>query len=364
MHPGWSVVGSRPGTQKPDNSTQTTNLNLLDTTKHNSKDTVNRTMFSPSTSDFSKTSSSICALPTTKYIVEPVSIDEQTFFTEDETFLVIDGNENDETEVNCKPPPCSCSCHGFLLGSCPGRIENVLALARDVSASGMPNRDLVKTPVGFLNTPIWKEKLNGYDDSEDVLNGIEYGWELGRKEQPMLVSTFRNHQSADENSQSIEQYIEDELADGNLVGPLPSDHGLNIIVSPLGSVPKPGSSKRRTIVDSSFPPGHGVNDSIPKNIYRDKYLKVELPTVDDIVAGIRRVKLRFPGQKLLGYKLDLSKYYRYITTCPRDWPVQCIKWKGNIYMDTVWSFGLRSAVQAAQRTSSAVNWIFKKETMF
>ena len=145
------------------------------------------------------------------------------------------------------------------------------------------------------------------------------------------------------------------------MGPLPLDHGLEIIISPLGSVPKPGSSKRRTIVDSSFPLGNGVNDSIPKNIYRDQYRKVELPTIDDIVAGIRRAKNRFPGHKLLGYKLDLSKYYRYITTCPRDWPVQCIKWRGNVYMDTVWSFGLRSAVQAAQRTSSAVKWIFRNE---
>ena len=34
--------------------------------------------------------------------------------------------------------------------------------------------------------------------------------------------------------------------------------------------------------------------------------------IEDIVAGIRRTKKRFPGQKLLGYKLDLSKYYRYI----------------------------------------------------
>ena len=30
-------------------------------------------------------------------------------------------------------------------------------------------------------------------------------------------------------------------------------------------------------------------------------------------------------------------------------------------MDTVWSFGLRSAVQAAQRTSSAVKWMFQQE---
>ena len=32
-------------------------------------------------------------------------------------------------------------------------------------------------------------------------------------------------------------------------------------------------------------------------------------------------------------------------------------------MDTVWSFGLRSAVQAAQRTSTAVRWIFQEETL-
>ena len=47
VHTGWSVVGSRPGTQRPDSSIKTTNLNLLDTTKHNAKDTVNRTTFSP-----------------------------------------------------------------------------------------------------------------------------------------------------------------------------------------------------------------------------------------------------------------------------------------------------------------------------
>ena len=77
------------------------------------------------------------------------------------------------------------------------------------------------------------------------------------------------------------------------------------------------------------------------------------------MAGIRRAKLRFPGQKLLGYKLDL----RFLTTCPRDWPVRCIRWKGNVYMDTVWSFGLRSALQAAQRTSSAIKWIFWNENI-
>ena len=164
-------------------------------------------------------------------------------------------------EPTNKPRILPCNCHSLLLG-----IQNVLEIANNVSLSRKPNRDLIRHPVGFLNTKLWKEKLAKYEDKEDVLNSIEYGWKLGRKEQPTLISTFRIHQSADENSEFIEEYINNEVADGNLVGPLPTDHGLNIIIRPIGSVPKPGSKKRRTIVDSSFPPGHEVNDSIPKNM--------------------------------------------------------------------------------------------------
>ena len=51
----------------------------------------------------------------------------------------------------------------------------------------------------------------------------------------------------------------------------------------------------RVIVDSSYPPGLGINDAIPKNFYRGKYMKVSLPTTNDIVNGIRRVKARYPG---------------------------------------------------------------------
>ena len=364
VRPGWAMVRPKPGklTSKwpieiPENKSK-----LLDTNQPNSQDIVSETV-SPSTisSDYSEMSSST-VVPLSKYMQSHI-VNDRCDLTEDESFLLEPEKDDTHDEPSESPRIPPCSCHGFLLGNCPTRIQNVLEIAKNVSESGQANRDHIKHPVGFLNTTLWKEKLSEYEDREDVLNGIEFGWELGRKEEPTLVSTFRNHQSADENSESIEEYIKDELADGNLVGPLPNDHGLDIIISPMGSVPKPGSMKRRTIVDSSFPPGHGVNDSIPKNMYRDKYIKVNLPTVEDIVAGIRRAKLRFPGHKLLGYKLDLSKYYRFLTTCPRDWQVQCIRWKGKVYMDTVWSFGLRSAVQAAQRTSSAVKWMFQNENI-
>ena len=80
-----------------------------------------------------------------------------------------------------------------------------------------------------------------------------------------------------------------------MCGPIPEDCGLNLVISPIATVPKP-PDKRRVIVDSSFPPGHGVNDAIPKNLYRGNYVKVKLPTVEDIVSGIRRVKKQYPGR--------------------------------------------------------------------
>jgi hypothetical protein len=98
-------------------------------------------------------------------------------------------------------------CHlvcDFLLGSCSKRISNVLEIAKEIAGSGMSNKDCTKCPVGFLNTDVWKNKLDNYDDKDYVLNGIEYGWELGRNKEPKMVSTFRNFQSAEDNAASID----------------------------------------------------------------------------------------------------------------------------------------------------------------
>ena len=47
--------------------------------------------------------------------------------------------------------------------------------------------------------------------------------------------------------------------------------GLNLVIIPTATVPK-SLDKMRVIVYSSFPPGHGVNDANPKNLYRGKGL--------------------------------------------------------------------------------------------
>jgi len=285
----------------------------------------------------------------------PESEDELLLLLAEDEYLVTHHEDKD-----ADLPPL-CSCHNQAVGSCPDNISATINLVKAVVNSGTANRDGVQCPVGNLNVPVWEEKLRSYNDKEDVLAGNKYGWELGTQDTPIPVSTFRNHSSSNQYSDSVDHYINTELRYGTLCGPLPDDSGLDLIVSPIGTVPKPGSDKRRVIVDSSFPEGHSINASIPKNIYRGRYIKVKLPTVPDLVEAIRRVKKKYPHRKVLGHKVDFSRYYRYLPTCPRDWRKQCIQWKGKLYLDKYWSFGLRSAVQAAQRDSDAVNFMYKQQ---
>ena len=76
--------------------------------------------------------------------------------------------------------PVPCSCHNLPLGNCPSNISNTINLIKQVTSSGVPNRDNVQHQVGPLNIPAWEERLQEYWDKEDVLAGNTYGWELGR----------------------------------------------------------------------------------------------------------------------------------------------------------------------------------------
>ena len=170
----------------------------MDTTQLNTSD---KKVFSPSptcisNNDASEMSSATNVIPVFKYNTSTLHSSEYdccdiTDSTEAlEEYLVTD-NTIDIPEKNQPKPPCHC--HGLMLGNCPKHIKNVVETARNVVASGVANRDGVRKPVGFLNTEAWKDKLAGYDDLDDVLSGIEFGWELGRNEHK-LDSSFKNHQ--------------------------------------------------------------------------------------------------------------------------------------------------------------------------
>ena len=270
---------------------------------------------------------------------------------------VIDPELLHDDSVALSPTPCLCC--SMPLGSCPNHIAATVELVFQLSQSGLPNRDGLKIPLtsSGLNLEAWQKVTAGYFDREDILESIAYGWDLSLVGTPTPTDAKRNHASALNNREDTQSYINKELEFGCLVGPIPNPP-FSIICSPLGSVPKPGSSTRRTITDCSYN-GKGVNSWIPRQWYRGQECKIRLPGMDDIVDSIRRVREKFPGEQILGFKLDLSRYYRNLRVDPGQSRLLGVRWEGKVYMDMSFSFGNRAAMVGAQRSSDAIAWVYR-----
>ncbi len=65
----------------------------------------------------------------------------------------------------------------------------------------------------------------------------------------------------------------------------------DMTLSPLSSRPKPDSDERRVTVDPSFPRGQSANSGISKTSYHGETIKLEYPSVDDLVE-IAKVKCK------------------------------------------------------------------------
>ena len=92
----------------------------------------------------------------------------------------------------------------------------------------------------------------------------------------------------------------------------------NLVCSPLQTVPKRGSSKRRVVMD----------------LILEK------------------------GRHCLVFKKDLRRAYRQFPIDPKDYKFLGFSYQGNFYLDTRCPYGLRTAAMICQRTTKAVVHIF------
>ena len=129
-----------------------------------------------------------------------------------------------------------------------------------VKASGKPNFLGCCIPVqSNLNIASWRSHLSEYWDAQ-LLDLLEFGFPLDFQRDSILVSTEKNHTSALQNLQHVQAYIEEELSFKAMLGPF-DDKPIPLHVSPLMVRDKQDSSKKRTIMDLSWPKGASV--SIP-----------------------------------------------------------------------------------------------------
>ena len=191
---------------------------------------------------------------------------------------------------------------------------------------------------------------------KEVAMYLRYGWPLNRKQSPVHI-TLWNHKSAEQHAAQVTAYVRKELKLGTLLGPfLSSPFPVQVTgVSPMSTRPKKLSSKRRILVDLSWPPwGDSVNSAIPKETFLDCECKLIYPTIDTLCK--RAVQA---GPIVLGWKKDMSRAFLQVPLEPQAWSYLAIFWKKALFFNKSAVMGCRSAPYMCQSTINVIRHFMK-----
>ena len=125
-----------------------------------------------------------------------------------------------------------------------------------IRKSGVPNfmGEKILIPSQF-NFGYLQEMLEDYHDRQ-VVELLKYGFPLSHDGKTGSKSLLKNHKGARDWPQQMESILNKEVATHSAIGPFDSSpFGDDTYLSPLNSVPKKDSDKRRLILDMSFPQG-------------------------------------------------------------------------------------------------------------
>ena len=186
---------------------------------------------------------------------------------------------------------------------------------------------LAKTPV---NVPVLATYLSEYNspDAAFLLDGFLHGFSL-QYQGPRLQRDAPNLKSARINPEIVQQKIDKEVREGRVAGPFQNRPFPNLIVSPLGLVPKKEKNEFRMIHHLSYPAGKSVNDFIDPEL-----CSVQYTSFDEAVFLIQDL-----GKHCKLFKMDLKNAFRLIPINPTDFELLGFYHDGKFYFDKALPFG-------------------------
>ena len=114
---------------------------------------------------------------------------------------------------------------------------------------------------------------------------------------------------------------------------------------------KSGTTKRRAIVDLSWPHGLSVNAGVAKNKYLVTYFELRYPSVDNIGQTVEEV-----GPSALMFKVDISRAFRHLKIDPGDLDLLGLC-HNKYFIDGSLPFGFRHRTTFFQHCSDAIRYI-------
>ena len=225
-----------------------------------------------------------------------------------------------------------------------------------VRRCAVPNYCGKRIPIpSGLNIPEWRRLLNDYHDDQ-LVDFLEYGWPADYTGDLPPVAARTNHVERPDNTDHIREYVEEEVRMGALLGPFQDPPFVPWTqISPMMTRPKKNSSKRRVIVDLSYPGKASVNAGIRRGQYQGTPYNYRLPGVTDLADEVSRL-----GPACYMWCADLARAYRQLRACPLSTPLYGITLDGNTYIDIAPPFGCRTSSMACARTTGAVVHIMRE----
>ena len=220
-----------------------------------------------------------------------------------------------------------------------------------VSISGKHNFESCRIPIPTkIRYDRLREALGGNTTQKEqrVFSLLEFGMPIDCKSEYGVKKQQRNHHSAISFKDDINEYLAKNISTQAMLGPFIESPIPDLSYSPLMTVPKE-ETKRRVIVDFSFPPGAAINDGISRLTYLDFGIEFCLPSVKSMTSRLNEL-----GKECLMYKRDLKSAFRQFSTDPGDYKYTGISWDGKAYVDTRLAMGLRSSAYCCQSVTELV----------
>ena len=207
-----------------------------------------------------------------------------------------------------------------------------------------------------LISKVWEHELATHPDqsfASYVVNGIKQGFRVGYDHSRTRASSESNMASAIEHPDVVSDYLQQEVSLNRMVVIPPTQVPyIHCHISPFGVIPKKAKpGKWRLIVDLSSPMNASVNDGIDKDMCSISYI-----TIDQVVDVIVQL-----GHGALMAKVGIKQAYRIVPVHPDDRHLLSVQWEGQVLLDKVLPFGLRSAPLIFTAVADALQWIMENK---
>jgi hypothetical protein len=220
--------------------------------------------------------------------------------------------------------------------------------ARVSNLPELPDPRKIVTPLDADAFERELKELELFNQFQDVIYGICFGFDLGVHRPITATYTPPNHRSAIEHSSAVTRHIAKELAAGQISGPFERDDLERRIgyfrTSPLGAIPK-GEDDIRVINDLSF--GDPEHLSVNNEINPDNF-QSEWGGFADMVL----ITTEAPAGSQ-GATLDVDAAFRRCPVRPDQQQYFVIQWEGLFYVDHCVAFGGASACGVFGRVADA-----------